>query len=138
MLILLQHSESTRIRTFIVREVVLHRADRELFSEPIDLVQEKNDTGLEKPSGITDRVEQCQSFLHTVYSFVLKQELVVLRDGYQEENGCYILKAVDPLLTFRSLTTNIKHTVGQVANNESGFSDTGCFDTRPEDILVCW
>lgn len=124
--------------TFVVREIVLHRADGELFSESINLVQEENDTGLEEPSGVTDRVEQCQGFLHTVYSFVLKQELVVLRDGYQEENGCYILETVNPLLTFRSLTTNIKHTIGQVADNESGFSDTGCLDTRPEDILICW
>lgn len=43
---------------------------------------------------------------------------------------------MNPLLTLRTLTTDIEHTVGQVANNEGGLGDTGGLDTRAKDILV--
>ncbi len=38
--------------------------------------------------------------LHSVHGLVLVQHLVVLRKSNQEHEGGYILKAVDPLLTF--------------------------------------
>lgn len=39
-----------RVRTIIVWEVILHRANRQLLFESIDLVQEQDDAGLDKPS----------------------------------------------------------------------------------------
>jgi len=64
--------------SLVVREVVLHWADWELLLESVDLVQEKNDTGLDEPSRIADRVEKSQGFLHTVDSLIFEQQLVVL------------------------------------------------------------
>lgn len=50
-------SQSIIFTTFVIREVVLHRAGRKLLLETIDFVQEKNNGGLDKPSGVANRVE---------------------------------------------------------------------------------
>jgi hypothetical protein len=44
-------------RTFIIWEIILHRANWQLFLEPVDLVQEQNDARLDKPSRIADAVK---------------------------------------------------------------------------------
>jgi len=62
--------------------------------------------------------------------------LVVFRDGDEEEDSGDILETVDPLLSFRTLTTDVKHAVGKVANDESSFGDTGSLDTRAKHVLV--
>lgn len=120
----------------VVGEVVLHGADGQLLLEAIDLVEEENDGGLDEPPRVANRVEQSKRFLHTVDGLIFEQQLVVFRDSDQEKNGGDIFEAVNPLLTLRTLTTDVEHTVGQVANNEGGLGDTGSLDTRAKDILV--
>lgn len=122
--------------TFVVGEVVLHGADRKLLLEAVDLVQEENDGCLDEPTRVADRVEQGQSFLHTVDGLIFEKELVVFGDGDKEENGGDILEAVNPLLTFGTLTTDVEHAVSEVANDEGGLGDTGGLDTRTENILI--
>lgn len=120
----------------VVGEVVLHGADGKLLLEAVDLIQEENDRCLDEPTRVANRVKQGQSFLHTIDGLIFEKKLVVLGDGDKEENGCDILEAVNPLLTFRTLTTNVEHAVGEIANNESCLGDTCCLDARTEDILV--
>lgn len=122
--------------TLVVGEVVLHGADGQLLLETIDLVQEENDGRLDEPTRVADRVEQGKRLLHTVDSLVLEQQLVVLGDGDQEENSGDVFEAVNPLLPFGTLTTDIEHAVRQVANEESSLGDTGRLDTRAQNILV--
>lgn len=122
--------------TLIVGEVVLHGADGQLLLEAVDLVEEENDRGLNEPARVANRVEQGKGFLHAVDSLILEQQLVVLGDGDQEENGGDVLEAVNPLLTLGSLATDVEHAVGQIANDEGGLGDTGSLDTRAENILV--
>lgn len=122
--------------TLVVGEVVLHGADGQLLLEAIDLVQEENDRCLDEPSRVADGVEQGKRLLHTVDSLIFEKELVVFGDGDEEQNRGDVLEAVDPLLTFRSLTTNVEHAVGQVANDECGLGDTGGLDTGAEYVLV--
>lgn len=122
--------------TLVVGEVVLHGADGQLLLEAVDLVEEENDRGLDEPAGVANGVEQGECFLHTVDGLVLEQQLVVLGDGDQEEDGGDVLEAVDPLLTLGTLTTDVEHAVGQIANDEGGLGDTGGLDTRAENILV--
>lgn len=43
---------------------------------------------------------------------------------------------MNPLLTLGTLTTDVEHAVGKVANDEGGLGNTGCLDTGTEDILV--
>ena len=76
--------------------------------------------------------------MHTVDRFILKEELIVLRDGNKEEDSGDVLKAMDPLLSLRSLSSNIEHTVCKVSNDEGGFSDTSSLDTGAQNILVIW
>ena len=43
---------------------------------------------------------------------------------------------MDPLLSLGTLAANVEHTVGQVADDEGRFGDTGGLDTRSEHILI--
>ena len=88
------------MHTFVVREIILHRADWQFLLESVDLVQEENYAGLDEPSRIANAVEQCESFLHSVDSLVFEQQLIVFGNGDQEEDSCDIFEAVNPLLSF--------------------------------------
>jgi hypothetical protein len=121
---------------FIVREVILHRAHRELLFEPVDLVQEQDDRCLDKPSRVTDGVEQCEGLLHSIDGLVLEEQLIVLGDGNEEKNRCDVLEAVDPLFPLGSLSTHIEHAIGEFTNDEGGLGDSGRLDTRPQYILI--
>jgi len=57
---------------FVVGEVVLHWADRQLLLEAIDLVEEQDDGCLDEPPRVADGVEQCEGFLHAVDGFVFE------------------------------------------------------------------
>jgi hypothetical protein len=76
--------------------------------------------------------------LHTVHSLIFEQQLVVFGDGDEEKDGGNILKAVNPLLSFGPLATDVEHTVSEVSNDEGCLSDAGSLDTRSEDVLVAW
>ncbi len=121
---------------FIVWEVILHRAHREFFLEPVDLVQEQDDRGLHEPPGVADGVKQRQGFLHPVDRLILEQQLVILGDGHEEQNGGDILETMDPLLPLGPLTTDIEHAIGEFADDERGLGDPGRLDPRAQHILV--
>lgn len=56
--------------------------------------------------------QQTRRFLsmHTYLTALLKEYLIVLAEGNTENDGRHILEAVNPLLTFTSLATDIEHT----------------------------
>ena len=115
---------------FIIREVVLHRAQGKFLLEPVDLIQKQNDGCFDEPPRVADGIEQGKRLLHAVDSLVLEEKLIVLGDGDKEKNGGHIFEAVNPFLSFRPLATYVKHSVRQFPDDESGFSDSGCLDTR--------
>ena len=80
--------------------------------------------------------QQSQSFLHPVHCLILEQELVIFRDGHQEEDCSDILKAVDPFLALRTLATNIEHPVGKLPNDECSLRNTSSLDTGAQHILI--
>ena len=127
---------SVVVAALVVGEVVLHRADGQLLLEAINLVQEENDGRLDEPPRVANGVEKCQSLLHAVDRLVLKEQLVVLGDGDEEEDGGDVLEAVNPLLTLRPLATDVEHAVCEVSDDEGRLGDTGRLDTRPQNILV--
>lgn len=59
-------SRKPPVPTFVIREVVLHWAHRQLLLEAIDLVQEQDDTGLCEPPRVADAIKQGKCLLHTV------------------------------------------------------------------------
>lgn len=127
---------SVVVATLVVGEVVLHGADRQLLLEAIDLVQEQDNRRLDEPPRVADGVEQGQGLLHSVDCLIFEQQLIVLGDGDEEEDGGNVLEAVNPLLSLGSLTTDIEHSVGEVTDDEGGLGDTSGLDTRPKDILI--
>lgn len=124
------------LASLVVGEVVLHGREGKLFPEAIDLVEEENDGSLDEPARVADGVEEGEGFLHTVYSLVFEKKLVVLGDGDEEEDGGDVLETVDPLLALGTLSSDVEHAVGELANDEGCLSDTGGLDTGAEDILV--
>lgn len=126
------------IQTFIIREVVLHRTYGQLLSESINLVQEQNDTCLDEPSWVADGVEQRQCLLHTIDRLILEKQLIIFRDSDQKEDRSDVFETMDPLLSFRSLSTNIKHPVREIPNDECRFSNTRGLNARAQYILVTW
>ena len=74
--------------------------------------------------------------LGTYDTLIFIQHLVVLAQTDQEYQSGDILETVDPLLTFRPLTTNIEQLVCEFADLESRLGDTCRLDTGPEDVLV--
>ena len=124
--------------TLVVWEVVLHWAHRQLLLEAINLVQKENNRRLDEPPRVANAVEKGESFLHTVDGLIFEEQLIVFRDGDKEENSGDVLEAVYPLLSFRSLSTNIEHAVCQIANDKGRLGDTSGLDTRSQDILVIW
>jgi hypothetical protein len=98
--------------TFIVREVISDGADGQFLLKEVDHVQEQDDTSLDEPLRVADTVEEGKRFLHTIHRFILKKKLIVLRKSYKKENSGDVFKTVYPLLSFRSLTTNIYYSVG--------------------------
>ncbi len=78
--------------TSVIAKIVSHGRDGELLFEKINLVEEKNDGSLDKPSRVADAVKERQGFLHTVDVFILVQQLIVFRDGDEEDDRCDILK----------------------------------------------
>ena len=124
------------ITTLVVRKVILHWAHWELLLETIDLVQEQNYRRLDEPSRVANRIEQGEGFLHTVHCLVFEQKLVVLRNGDKEEYGGDILEAMDPLLSLRTLSSNIKHAICKVTNDESSLRNSSGLDTGTKNILI--
>ena len=122
--------------TLVVWEVILHRADRKLLLEPIDLIQKQNDGRLDEPARVADRVKERKRLLHPVDRLILKQQLIVLRDGDQEQNRRDVFETMDPFLTLGSLTTDIEHAVCQVADDKGRLGDARRLDTRSKNVLI--
>lgn len=62
--------------------------------------------------------------------------MVVAADGYEEQDDLDVVEDVDPLLAFRSLSTNVEHAVGEVASVEDGLANAGGAESCTEDVLV--
>lgn len=43
---------------------------------------------------------------------------------------------MDPLLSLRTLSTDIEHAVGQISDDEGSLGDTSSLDTRSKYVLV--
>lgn len=125
-----------RGRTFVIREIVLHRAYGQLLLEAVDFVEKEDDGCLDEPARVADGIEECQCLLHAIHRLVLEEQLVVFRYGDEEEDRRDIFEAVDPLFPLGTLTADIKHAIGQVTDNERRLSDARGLDAGAEDVLV--
>ena len=58
---------------------------------------------------IANLLEQTHRLLHSVSGRVLEQDLVILGQRGDEDDGCDVVEAVDPLLALVTLTANVVH-----------------------------
>lgn len=68
--------------------------------------------------------------MHSVDRLVFEEQLIVLGDGNEEKDGRDVLEAVDPFLSLGSLTSDVEHAVGKLADDESGLGDTSGLHSR--------
>jgi hypothetical protein len=69
---------------------------------------------------------------------ILHECLVIAADGGQEKNNLDVVEDMDPLLPLRSLSSNVEHTIGKIAQIEYRLADSSRPEARAEDVLVCW
>jgi len=63
--------------------------------------------------------------------------MVVSADCDEEKYDLNVVEHVDPLLTLRPLSTNVKHAVCQVASVENSLADASCSKPCAQNILIC-
>jgi len=57
-------------------------------------------------------------------------------NSHQEQDDLHVVENVDPLLSFRTLTTDVKHLEGQIARVEDGLADTCRPKACTQDVLI--
>lgn len=83
-----------------VREVFLQVRGQDFVSQDVSLIEEEDDGGVEEPRRMNGGVEESQTLMHAINGFSLLQNLVILAEGGQEDEGGDIFKTVNPLPTF--------------------------------------
>lgn len=68
---------------------------------------------------------------------VFNKTLIVPANSDEEEQTINILKAMNPLLALRALSSNIKHAVCQVPQIKDRLRDSRRAQARAQHILVC-
>ena len=89
----------------------------DLLLEEIALVKEENHGGVGEVAVVANLLEKADGFLHPVGCGILEENLVVLRQGGDEDDSGDIVEAVDPLLPLISLSPNIVHLEGCSVDN---------------------
>lgn len=93
----------------IIREAHAEVSLLDLLCEDIFLVEEEYDGGGCEVTVVANTVEQVKTLVHAVHFIILHQHHVVSAEGSNENDTGDPLKAMDPLLSFGTLTTHIKH-----------------------------
>lgn len=88
-------------------EIFLQVRGLDFVSQDVSLVKEQDDGGVEEPWRMDGGVEQSQTLVHSVNCFSLLQDLVVLAEGGQEDEGGDVFETVNPLPSLRLLTANV-------------------------------
>lgn len=62
--------------------------------------------------------------------------LIILRDSHNENQALNTFETMNPLLSFTSLTSNIKNTIKQIANMKFNFCYSSRLDSCSNDIFI--
>lgn len=126
-----------------------------LFGEEIEFVEEEHQARLLEVATVGNGLEEHQSFMHLVLVallawdqhthghtvkahsiLVFDQNVIETADGYKEQDDLYVVENVNPLLSLRALTTDVKHLESQVSGIEDGLTDTCRSKACTQDVLV--
>jgi len=69
---------------------------------------------------------------------VFNQNVIVSTNRDQEEYYLHVVEHVNPLLPFGSLTTDIKHPIGEISELENSLSNARSTQTSSQNVLVGW
>lgn len=69
----------------------------------------------DKPTRVADRIEESQSFLHSVDAFVFVKLLIILRYGDEEDDSGDVFEAMYPLFPLRPLTSDVEELVSELS-----------------------
>ena len=75
-------------------------------------------------------------FLCFYRSFILVKDLVVLRHGHTEDDGCHVLETVDPFFPLWSLASHVKQLEVEVFEWEVNLHNARSLDPGPQDVLL--
>lgn len=76
--------------------------------------------------------------MHAVDRLVFVQLEIILAHGNTENDGCDVLEAVNPFLSFGALPADIDHSKLCIFNFKVDFCDTCCLGAGTENILLVW
>lgn len=100
--------------SFVIGEANTEVGPENLLGKEVFLVEEENHSCVGEPLGVDNVFEQLQGLEHTVRFVVLGQFEVVLAHGHHENHRRDLRKAVHPLSSLATLSTNIGHSIGCV------------------------
>lgn len=124
--------------SLIVCVLIRQRELFQLFAEKVTLVQEHYHGCIHKELVVADLLEQPQRLVHAVGRVVLVERLVVLAQGDDEDHGCHVLEAVDPLAPLVALPAHIDQAECGVVDLELGLVDPCGADSCDDDVVQRW
>ena len=83
-----------------------------------------------------ETLHQFWVFLCFYRSFILVKDLVVLRHGHTEDDGCHVLETVDPFFPLWSLASHVEQLEVEVFEWEVNLHNARSLDPGPEDVLL--
>mmetsp|Transcript_17346 Transcript_17346/g.24579 ORF Transcript_17346/g.24579 Transcript_17346/m.24579 type:complete len:202 (-) Transcript_17346:843-1448(-) len=107
----------------------------DLFGKYIPLVQKEHDGSIGKGTVVTHTPEQFQSLHHTVGALGLGQCLIILAKCSNEDDGSNLIKAINPLSSFRTLSSHIIHFKVNAIDTITFHDNLRCSYTCDEYIL---
>lgn len=124
----------------IAREIVLQLRflRHDLLLEQVLFVEEENNGDGFKEAVLPDYSEEIQRFFEPVGVDVLSEYKVVAAARDDEDDGCHIVEALDPLPPFVSLTTHVEHMELDFVDLELRLNNSTRQDTTAQQVLVCW
>ena len=84
---------------------------------------------------VDDGGKQLETLFHPVHGAVLEQNLVVLGQGDDEQDGGDVVEAVDPLLPLRSLPAHVEHVEHGALELKLYLHNAGRLHTGTENVL---
>mmetsp|Transcript_14575 Transcript_14575/g.23757 ORF Transcript_14575/g.23757 Transcript_14575/m.23757 type:complete len:225 (-) Transcript_14575:639-1313(-) len=109
-----------------------------LLRENIFLVQKEHDGSIGKGTIVAHTSEQLQCLHHTVRTFGLSQSLIILTKCSNEDDSSNLIEAINPLSTFRTLSSHIVHFKVNAVDTVTFHHNLCCSDTCDEYILGSW
>lgn len=131
--VVLNVAKVTGVATEIL-EVILDVPHLNLIGQEVGLVEEEDDGDASEAAVVDDGVKDVDALLEPVSRAVFQESLVVLAGAHEEEDGRDLVKALEPLLSLRPLTSDVDKAEGNTFDVYHVLVDTARGFTGVEDV----